>query len=446
MPIFELDEGRPVLVQPMQPAAASFGADSAALVADELGSLLGEQLFPVRPRPAGGADAPHLLALDAVGQPVVVEVVQVLDGDALVRALRYAGVAARLSPGDLSRAYHGGAERFTADFAAFRETVPVVATLGAPGIGSRLVLVCAEVDESVTDAVAFLRRPGRQVEVLQIGVVRGIDGRRYVDVSPLVLHVPTRRQVEPASLRLVHSSDAFAAAMAYDASRRRPTRSEPTPPSGMPASDLSRPDAQPPVATVPAAPGVYVPPSSLGAAVPPSAALAGPLPASYARAGAPPTSTPPAGYPATSTRPAGYPTTPSTPFRSSAVTAAAAPLPVASAGPAASPAAPDALELAAPPAPMPAAATPVTADPRLATLASGYQAPETLVWFRQRRGQRLVAVLRTDGLVQLPDGSLYADPDEAAARAAGAEVAVDGWGSWRLGDGGPTLAEATGRA
>src|SRR5699024_1649556 len=69
--------------------------------------------------------------------------------------------------------------------------------------GARLLLVCAEVDPQVMDAVAFLREPGRQVEVMQIGVVRGVDGRRYVDVSPLVLPQPARRTVEPTAARLV---------------------------------------------------------------------------------------------------------------------------------------------------------------------------------------------------------------------------------------------------
>jgi hypothetical protein len=63
---------------------------------------------------------------------------------------------------------------------------------------------------------------------------------------------------------------------------------------------------------------------------------------------------------------------------------------------------------------------------------------------RVRRGQRLEATLRPDGLIQLADGSLFADPDLAAARAARSEGVVDGWRTWRLGDGGLTLTEVTG--
>jgi hypothetical protein len=83
--------------------------------------------------------------------------------------------------------------------------------------------------------------------------------------------------------------------------------------------------------------------------------------------------------------------------------------------------------------------------PELAQLAAAVRAPAPLVWLRVRRGQRLEATLRPDGLIQLADGALFADPDLAAARAAQAEGLVDGWRMWRLGDGGLTLAEVTGR-
>jgi len=84
------------------------------------------------------------------------------------------------------------------------------------------------------------------------------------------------------------------------------------------------------------------------------------------------------------------------------------------------------------------------AVPALAALVKGRGAVVTLVWFRERRGQRLHATLRHDGLIELPDGRVHANPDDAAADAANAEGVVDGWRAWRLGDGGPTLAEAAG--
>ena len=458
MPIFELDDGHPVLVQPMQPTAGSFAPDSSALLAEHLTALLDEQLFPVRARHTD-APGPHLLALDAGGQPVVVDVVQVLDAESLVRALQHAGAASRLSRTELLRAYEGGADMFDTDFTAYRDGLPLSA--GTPRVvsGARLLLVCSEVDPQVVDAITFLRQPGRQVEVLQMGIVRGADGRRYVDVSPLVLHQPARRAVEPASLRLVRSTDAFAEAMAYDAERaarsRIPyreltpptgeiilagTRAAPTPVTGVPAArgavaaEARRPerstasgettdDARTADASSVDRSSVDRDPSPrrqhrghalaspLDAVSDPTTRSAAPMPAGATPAAGP-------GLPGAGAGPAVRPPT--------------APVARPASGPTGAPTASDVL-----PAPR--------ALPPLAALVKGRGAVATLVWFRERRGQRLVATLRHDGLIELPSGRLHASPDDAAADAANAEGSVDGWHAWRLGDGGPTLAEATGQ-
>lgn len=335
MPIFELDAGRPVLVQPMQAATGTFPADTASVVANHLGSLLGEQLFPVMTRPKGG-DGPHLLAVDAAGQPVVVEVVSMLDADSLVRALRFAGGAARLTSADLARAYHGGPERFATELVAFRENVPVAAVhAAARHAGARLLLVCSDVAENVVDVVEFLRQSGQQVQVLQVGVLQGSDGRRYVDVSPLVSQVPVRRRVEPSTLELVDHRHSRAVG-----AEREPVGPErgPVPSAGAAA----------PVGTFP-----FVLPVPVG----------------------------------------------------------------------------------------PAPAVAPEPDPVLVALAADLATPTTLVWSRRRRGLRLVATLRIDGLIQLPGGAVFADPDDAATAVADSEYTIDGWHVWRLGDDGPTLAD-----
>ncbi|MFS0702136.1 hypothetical protein AB6N24_19365 [Cellulomonas sp. 179-A 4D5 NHS] len=754
MPIFELDEGRPLLVQPMQPASSTFAPDTSALVADHLTALLGEQLFQVRVRHEDD-EAPHLLALDAGGQPVVVDVVHLLDAEALVRALGFAGQAARLTRSDLARAYQGGREAFDADLAVFRDRSPLTAQ-HAPRTGSRLVLVCSEVDDDVSDALAFLRQPGRQVEVLQMGVVQGGDGRRYVDVSPVQLGPHrTPRPVEPAAMIVpapvpapltvtgasahesvsaraaaaerprpepvpvprpsadewdvrdaervdpapaadaptwagppstgdpdlaedpapsaapapaptawaslavpadveltmrmapvplddddevlpepptrsggfaprpeeqraaeeraaarrradestttdlprdpaVHAAElraadeALARARAFDAARMRPARREPSPLTA-PIFLPDRPTGQSPAGRgVPGAGSAAVEATSAAWASP-STAASGPVPlgASHgtvpgtagsrtaaasgtaasgtagsgtaasgtaasgtAASGTAASGTAASGTAASGTAAAGATPSGATPRSASGsgplATAAAgapgaaspsgstpAPIPTpepyrpafltderrvptpangapaassrtpASSGehqprPATSPAAAAPLATPAPTSYVPAApasspstlATPAAGvpgrapaadedlpvrdrtpradvpdtpptgslrpaslagtssapspDPALAALAKGRGAVATLVWFRERRGQRLLATLRGDGLIELPDGRVHADPDEAAAEAANAEGAVDGWGSWRVGDGGPTLAEAAG--
>ena len=211
MPLFELDDGRPRLVQPMQPLTGSFAQECASLLSHHLAAIAGEPLFAVRSRTNAPdhADLPELLALDATGRAVVVDVVQVVDDDAVISALRHAGAASRMTTTDLARAYHPDPSRFAVDFAAFREQ----AAFGAQSSrreGVRLVLLCSEVAAEAGDTLGFLRGPGRHVDVLQVGVVRGVDDRRLLDVSPLATHEGARRSVEPTALRLVRSSEGFA--------------------------------------------------------------------------------------------------------------------------------------------------------------------------------------------------------------------------------------------
>ncbi len=410
MPIFELDAGRPVLVQPMQPAAGAFEAETQALVGDHLSALLNEHVFPVV-RSHGAPGEPQVLALDAHGQPVVAEVVRVLDGDGLVRALQHAGATSRLSTDDLARAYVGGAHAFADDLVAFRESLPI-AVRNAPSrsSGTRVVVFCAEVAESVQDAVEFLRQSGRQVEVLVVGVVRGQDGRRLLDVSPLGAPALLRRPTEPAS-HWVGPGDAFADAIAYDPSR-----------TGARERRLPRP--RPDIVSTGPYLGDYQ-----GSGVPTGQHLVvtgqNPLvPAAQVPRAAETSESPLS--PAALRRP---------PVPDEGVVRVATAGRLGSAG----------------------AHRDRPGDDRDAARdrAPGTRAPgsllsavarelggATLVWVRERRGERFEAQLRSDGTLQLADGKIYLDPDAAARAAIGVDRDVDGWSTWRVGERGPTLAEA----
>ena len=347
MPIFELDDGRTRPVQPQQPRTGTFVAEVRALLAEQLGAVVGEALFPVRSRVSlpEHADAPELLALDGGGRPVVIEAAQVVDDDALIAALRHTGIAGRLTGTDLARAYHPEPTRFANDFATFRARAPF-ATTSTRRDGARLILLCAEVAPEAVDSLAALCGLGSNVTVLQVGVIRGVDDRRWLEVAPLAPHEPERRSVEPTGLRLVPA--------AVPVSRRDARAGGPP-----------LPPAPPPVAVV-APMGLVVPPEPLVVPPPPMA--------------------------------------PSAPV-----------------------------------------VRPGHALPDLAVLAKSRRAVTLLVWARERRGQRFEAMLRGDGLLQLPDGAVFADPDDAAAHVAGGDRLVDGWRAWRLGEGGPTLAQAAGR-
>lgn len=361
MAIFELDDGRGTLVQPMRPSADSFEIDSTTLVDDHVAALLGERVLPVRR--GGDGTGPHLLALDAGARPVVVEVVQLLDADGLVRALRHAGGAGRLTRSDLARMYQGGPDSFEADLAVFRDRSPFLRAEQTQR-GVRLVLVCAEVADGLTDVLEFVSA-GAQVEVLRLGVAEGPGGRRYVDVSPL------RRA---------------------QGRERRPV--EPGPRTGSVA-------VQQPVQQPVTAPGASAP----AAVVPEQPARADQSPAHGHLHAADETTL----------------------------------LPALDA---------DGLPVTDAPAPGPVSHVAQAQDhdplPELAALAAAGPGAAELVWLRVRRGQRLVATLRADGLIELPDGAVHADPDAAAAAAADLESSTDGWRVWRFGDHGPSLREAVG--
>ncbi|MBO3100809.1 hypothetical protein [Cellulomonas fengjieae] len=460
MPLFELDDGRPRLVQPMQPLTGSFAQECAALLTHHLAALAGEPLFAVRSRTGAPdhADLPELLALDAAGHPVVIDVAQVVDDDAVISALRHAGAAARMTTTDLARAYHPDPSRFAVDFAAFREQA-AFGTHTTRREGVRLVLLCSEVAAEAGDTLGFLRSPGRHVDVLQVGVVRGVDDRRLLDVSPLATYEGARRSVEPTALRLVRSSEGFTAGVPYEPH-------VPAGPTRTPATGELRAVTPPPATPEPPAPTRLRAP-----ATEPTPQPAADKPRGSATVHeAPTTLTPVVGL-----RSAADQTTPRTPPRdrddvlgARPSAAPSPPLPISSSFPTMNPprlrppapttTANPRVPPPAPPAPTPQAAqtqvfAPVReprsdvvpqAVPELATLAKSRRAITTLVWVRARRGQRLLAVLRTDGLIELPSGEVFADPDEAASAAVTAENPVDGWRTWRLGEGGPTLAEATG--
>ncbi|PZR51638.1 hypothetical protein DNL40_15300, partial [Xylanimonas oleitrophica] len=169
VPLFEVEGDRPQIVPGPRPPRPGVGTSAHRVVESHIDGLLGEQVFPVIS--GEGPDEPHLLALDASGSPVVVELVARLDDAALSRALDHAGAAGRMTRGQLAARYHGGAHAFQRDVAEFYDSVPVKRT--QPGQGARLIVICQEADEDVLNAVDFLRQPTMPVEVLRLGVVHG---------------------------------------------------------------------------------------------------------------------------------------------------------------------------------------------------------------------------------------------------------------------------------
>jgi hypothetical protein len=193
MPLFEVDTQRPLLVTSANgPDGSEPGLKTTAnqVVDSHIDGLLGEEVFPIAQ--GSGPDEPHLLALDASGSPVVVELVADLDRENLAKALDHAGAAGRLTRAELAARYSGGASSFQHDVAAFYDSVPITRTQAGKngGGGARLIIICQNAPDEILNAVDFLRQPSMPVEVLKMGVVNSNDGRKFLDVSPLVVHLP----------------------------------------------------------------------------------------------------------------------------------------------------------------------------------------------------------------------------------------------------------------
>lgn len=483
MPLFEVDAERPVLVQQPQPAGA-FGTDAQRVVDGNLDGLLGEQIFPVAQ--GKSPDEPHLLALDAAGLPVVIEVTAELTEEALTAALNHAGRAGRLTRAELAARYSGGASRFQQDVAAFYDNVPLTRSQAtARTTGARLIVICSSAAEGIQDALDFLRQPDSPVAVLRLGVVHGADGRRFVDVSPLAVSrdhsAPPPAAPEPPRDRAVARGSDFADGVAVGraltgkfpvvtrqatrsrAERRRAAEIEPRTTYGLTPSSADETGQLAPVtfdepvrSELPVLDFVPVedPLTSPGVPEPSSSGWADRRPVEAGDELVPRTSI--LTRESVRTRESirtreSYLTHEYGEQRTPAAEHPYDPLsyrPPVDLGlglgdvPAAEPE-PAGRDLVPVPAP-PRADVPLGPDddPDLVALARTFGTPRQLVWSRPRRGQRFEAVLQPDGFIELSDGARYRHPDLAAVAASGTHTA-DGWSVWRLGaDDGPTLTDA----
>jgi hypothetical protein len=430
LPLFEVEGDRPHIVPPHGPSVST---TAHRVVESHIDALLGEQVFPVAS--GTGPDEPHLIALDAAGAPVVVEVVARLDDDALSRALGHGGAAGRMTRTQLGELYGGGPAAFQRDVAQFFDSVPVTRTQAGRN-GVRLIVICQDADDDVLNAVDFLRQPAMPVEVLRLGVVNGADGRRFIDVSPLAI-CPASAPDRPTVMERpegVAELTALGAQVVGTVSAPAPSRTGGEPP----VRRRSRTDRFTSPAAVDPVPAPAVPAPAVPA---PDAAAFAPMPP-----------------------------VPVEPWHGSDDVATTTYLPPASQEPSRLPhdltlepalSADDALAWRPSPrdwdaplsggrAPEPeperhTSSTPMvldeSADGDLERLARRIGVTTALVWERRRRGQRFDAVLHPDGTIELADNGRYFHPDVAAAAASGS-YSADGWTVWRLVSTGESLAEA----
>lgn len=455
MALFQVD-GRGPTVPGAGTSHGTAASHGAAAVDEHLGALLGEHILPVRQRRS--TEDPYLLGVDVLGCPVVVEVVGLLDGPTLLRALAQLGRATRFSLRDIAARYHGGSDRFLPDLATFRESVPAT-RLAAASCGPRLLVVCTQVADGIGDAVAALH--GRGVDILRATRVAGPDGP-LLDVSPVHLAVPdgTWSVSHGVAALTAAGGDVTAAWRAaedeVEDAPGTPMRSTAT---GLPDT-LSRSRAWRRVLDDDAlerrpATGPVL-----------DRGAAGHRPGEDARedrrTGFDRRLEPRAGaerrrgldhqglhhpglHHAAGERPGVGGGRVDSRGVDGATLAGLEPradqrAPLAARSGADSRGGQDGhASLATPPGPAVHPVPHPAGDPRLAALAA--YGPVQLVWTRARRGQRFEARVLREGLIELADGTRVADPGRAAELVSGTP-GVDGWRVWRVGVDGPSLGEA----
>jgi len=452
-----------------------------ALVIEHVGLLLQERLFVVAAaivagRGARGTDrdlterpasGPAVLALDASGRQVVVEIARVLDEAALMRCLGVAGRSADGTRADLAKRYPAGPAQFHLDVAHFYDSVPLTDTqAGGAGSGLRLVIVCGEVDPAVRPALRFLREAGSAVEVLPLTwqtVDRVARQARRLKERAATEAVAVPSPPVPDALP---SPDAAPAPDTVPSDGRAdearavpgPVRAESGPAPVAPVAEPVAPAADPAATAV-------APPASAAQVAAPSDVPAEDLMAqrraeAKARraqevAGRAPLAPPVPAAPADPTRRLVNPgrraepltITTELPLRPGArpLPRTAIPRPAHQDRPS-QPLAQKSAALQAAVTGIPVAdvsgevVDPIYRDLRVLCAEISEAVP--MVWVRERRGESHEAMLHPEGVIEVAGGARYRSPSKAATAVSGSMSQVDGWSAWRFGDNGPTLAEA----
>lgn len=185
MPIYQIRESGLVGLARVKAGDDLYEKDIEDLLWNSLESFVGEDLFPVARQPkirTGGI--PDVIALDAGGRVVVIEVKRSIERTQLAQCLEYAGWARRTNLDELAGLYHRGVAAFFADWQEFTKTSTPLVVNASP----RLVLVAARFDDRTSDALAFLKDSGTPVELVPVTLYRDPDGER-------LLHVDT--EIEP---------------------------------------------------------------------------------------------------------------------------------------------------------------------------------------------------------------------------------------------------------
>ena len=425
MALFELTGNRLEATALGEPADASQRTTVLGAVHGQLVEVLRRPVFPVVWEREGEVDV--LTALDAACQVMCVELLDHLDGAALVSAMARTAAAAQSGWGDLASHYPGGSTVFREDWEECRETVPV-----GVGPGPRLTLIAMSVDDDVRAALALLCA-GIDVHEAQVRTTE--EGRTLVALDP-VRHDALDPLGGSGAVLVARNSRAnlgLGGTRRNDEDERGPVADRTNPatvpvPSVRRTTRTSHSSRKEHASQTGGAPAVAAQTGGVR-----TGGAGGRVEAARARAAGPRVDRSRAGGSATAVAES----------ETTGAIATASPDDVT---------APSARLTRTPDtdadrnhratAPVLGAQPTVPSGGQsaavLASVAARIDTPVTLVWQRMRRGIHHEAVLSADGIITLSNGMRFRDPS-AAANAAQHTQDMDGWRVWRIGAQGPAL-------
>lgn len=450
-----------------------------ALLAQHAAVLLQEPLLTVWSAAGIASDGHHKLpavvALDKQGRQVVVTVAYRLTPQGILDAIMCTGRFGYLTRTQIAEHYPGGSLEFEFAVANFYgEDRDTSARIALPSTNARLVIVCGDVDPDSHGAMRFLHGSGGIVEVLPLTaqvvnrVVQQVRDRATGGQPPSTptpvqpAPTPTPRQtvpVQPAPTAPAPTKSATAAAPSSTAPVQVPPQASVAPPANphlpsppVPADSPSAPQptfgAQSQVGAEPS------PPSP--AATPPAEPQAKPQPTASAQP------IEPQSAPSES---AGTEKPELHPQRRAEPLTITTEIPIVESGKRALPRTvlprpankdnrPPARSLAVRTVALEAAVSGRSAESivsgigtqqqrDLKSLCAELESTVPLVWQPSNSDKPLVAMLDPSGTITTDSGLTFTSPTRAAKAVAGTlSSSIDGWDVWRIGERGPTLAEA----
>lgn len=153
----------------------------------------GESQLPGALARGGARIGRAIVALDLVGNVVVIEVRHTLTLDALVESLNCAGWARTVTISELAELHWQGREQFWSQWQRFAGTAAPPSISRKP----RLVMVATEIDPGCRSALDYLADNDVPVTVLRAGLFADPDGRHVLEVQPRHAGGPRDSQRSP---------------------------------------------------------------------------------------------------------------------------------------------------------------------------------------------------------------------------------------------------------